>query len=235
MNKKDIKDILMSIRTSENDEIVNRLLGKIDMMDDIALQAAVEQVGNSEEAVKKFFEKKITERQNHNTQEHTTINEMFSYGISNRCIHLHLPTDLHQMISKKGISGTIDTVNLYLLDAIDRIKTLKDEGYHKFQERDSIYMISPILLGREMKFLDGLDFETRIYRKKELNNDQFIHENSEAMLATHIFGKGKNVGTAKIKFGTISSKEWQEKQKEVVKGFESKGITLNDNKNLEKN
>lgn len=163
MNKRDIKAILMSMRTSENDEMINKLLGKIDMMDDISLQKAVEQVGGTEEAVRNFFEKKINERQNDNTQEHTPINEMFSYGISGGCIHLHLPTDLHQMISQKGISGTIDTVNLHLLDAIDRIKVLKDEGYHKFQERDSIYMISPILLGREMKFLYGLDFETRIY------------------------------------------------------------------------
>lgn len=234
MNKRDIKAILMSMRTSENDEMINKLLGKIDMMDDISLQKAVKQVGETEEAVRNFFEKKINERQNDNTQEHTPINEMFSYGISGGCIHLHLPTDLHQMISQKGISGTIDTVNLHLLDAIDRIKALKDEGYHKFQERDSIYMISPILLGREMKFLDGLDFETRIYKKKELSSDEFIKENPEAMLATHIFGKGKNVGTARIKFDTISSKKWQEKKREVVKSFESKGITLSDNKNVEK-
>ena len=234
MNKKDIKAILMSMRTSENDESINKILGKIDMMDDIALQSAVEQVGETEEAVKKFFEKKITERQNDNAQKHIPINEMFSYGLSGSCIHLHLPIDLHQMILKKGISSTIDTVNLYLLDAIDKIKALKDQGYHKFQERDSIYMISPILLGREMKFLDDLDFETRIYKKKELNNDEFIKENPEAMLATNIFGKNKNVGTAKIKFDTIYSKEWQEKKQEVVKNFERKGITLNDNKNVEK-
>jgi len=230
MNKKDIKNILMSMRTNENEEMINKLLGKIDMMDDKSLQKAVEEVGGNEDAVRSFFEKKIAERQNNNTPEHTPVNEMFSYGVSGGCIHLHLPTDLHQMISQKGISGTIDTVNLYLLDAIDRIKNLKDEGYHKLQERDSIYMISPILLGRELKFLKGLDFETRIYTKKELSSDEFVKENPEAMLATHIFGKGKNVGTARIKFDTISSKEWQEKKREVIKSFESNGISLSDKK-----
>lgn len=124
MEKKDVKTILMSFRTSENDEMINKLLGKIDMMDDISLQNAVAKVGGTEDAVRNFFEKKITERRN-NTEKHTPINEMFSYGISGDCVHLHLPTDLHQMISKKGISGTIDTVNLYLLDAIEKNKDIK--------------------------------------------------------------------------------------------------------------
>lgn len=234
MNKKDIKAILMSMRTSENDEIVNKILGKIDMMDDIALKRAVKQVGETEEAVKKFLEKKLSEKQNNNSQEHISINEMFSYGISGNCIHLHLPSDLHQLIFKKGLSKTIDTVNLYLLDAIDRIKALKDEGYYKFIEKDSIYMISPILFEREMKFLDSLDFETKIYKKKELSNDEYIKENPEAMLAISIFGKTQNVGRAKIKFNKIDSKEWQEKKQEVVKNFESKGITLVENKSVEK-
>lgn len=233
MEKKDVKTILMSFRTSENDEIINKLLGKIDMMDDISLQNAVAKVGGTEDAVRNFFEKKITERRN-NTEKHTPINEMFSYGISGDCVHLHLPTDLHQMISKKGISGTIDTVNLYLLDAVERIKTLRDNGYYKFQEKDSIYMISPVLLGRELKFLRELDFETNIYKKKELNDEQFVRDNPEAMLATHIFGKDKNVGTAKISFETISSKNWKDKKEETIKGFERKGITLNVNERQEK-
>ena len=58
---------------------------------------------------------------------------MFFYGMSENNIHLHLPVDLHQMISQKGISGTIDTVNLYLLDAIDRLKALKDASYINFK------------------------------------------------------------------------------------------------------
>ena len=95
-------------------------------------------------------------------------------------------------------------------------------------------MISPILLGRELKFLARLDFETRTYTKQELDSEGFIKCNPEAMLATNIFGKEKNVGTAKIKFDTISSKEWQEKKQKIEKQFESKGITLNDVKSTQK-
>ena len=81
MDKKDIKAILMSMRTTENDGMINKLLGKIDMMDDTSLQNAVKQVGDTEEAVRTFFENKIAEKQNTNKEEHTPINEMFSYGM----------------------------------------------------------------------------------------------------------------------------------------------------------
>lgn len=234
MNKKDIKMILMSMRTSENEKIINNLLGKVDMIDDIVLQNAVEQVGGTKEDVRAFWEKKISGKRYDKTEKHIPINDMFFYGISENNIHLHLPVDLHQMISQKGISRTIDIVNLYLLDAIDRLKALKDEGYYKFQGKTGIYMISPLLAGRERKFLEDLDFSTRIYKKKELNNEEFLKENIEAKLATDVFGKGKQVGVASIKFDTISSKEWQEKKRQVIKDLESKGITLNEKKSVEK-
>ena len=234
MNKKDIKAILMSMRTSENDAMINKLLGKIDMIDDIVLQNAVEQVGGTKEDVRAFLEKKISGKRYDKTEKHIPINDMFFYGISENNIHLHLPVDLHQMISQKGISRTIDIVNLYLLDAMDRLKALKDEGYYKFQGKTGIYMISPLLAGRERKFLEDLDFSTRIYKKKELNNEEFLKENIEAKLATDVFGKGKQVGVASIKFDTISSEEWQEKKQQVIKDLESKGITLNEKKSVEK-
>ena len=229
MKKQEIKNILMSMRTQENDTLINNLLGKIDMMDEKSFQTALEKVGNNEEGVRKFFESKLSERHHNQSEEKFQINDMFTYGISGNCIHLHLPGDLHQMLAKKGLSGTINTVNLQLLDAIDKIKQLRDNGFYRFQGKDSIYMISPILIGREMKFLDSMDFQTQLYRKKDLNDDKFIEEHTEARLATQIFGKDKNVGTASIKFETISSKEWQEKKREKIQEFAKKGITLQEN------
>lgn len=229
MKKQEIKNILMSMRTQENDTLINNLLGKIDMMDEKSFQTALEKVGNNEEGVRKFFESKLSERHHNQSEEKFPINDMFTYGISGNCIHLHLPGDLHQMLAKKGLSGTINTVNLQLLDAIDKIKQLRGNGFYRFQGKDSIYMISPILIGREMKFLDSMDFQTQLYRKKDLNDDKFIEEHTEARLATQIFGKDKNVGTASIKFETISSKEWQEKKREKIQEFAKKGITLQEN------
>ena len=229
MKKREIKNILMSMRTQENDSIINNVLGKIDLMDEKSLQIALEKFGNNEEGVRKFFEGKLSEKHYNQSEEKYPINDMFTYGISENCIHLHLPGDLHQMIYERGISGTMNTVNLQLLDAIDKIKQLKDNGFYRFKEKNSIYMISPILIGREMKFLDSMGFQTQSYRKKNLSDDKFIEEHPEAELVTHIFGKDKNVGIASISFETLSSKEWQDKKKRKVEEFAKKEIEFKDN------
>lgn len=224
MKKQEIKNILISMRTQENEEIVNNLLGRIDLMDEKEIKTTLEKVGDNEESIRKFFQSKLS-KQHHNDDKYP-INYMFTYGVSGNCIHLHLPGDLHQMLSERGITGTINTVNLYLLDAIEKIKELREDGFYKFQEKDSIYMISPILAGIEMKFLDSMDFETQYYRRKDLNDEKFLEEHKEARLATQIFGKHQNVGTASISFDTISSKEWQDKKNQKVQEFNKKGIKL---------
>ena len=138
MKKQEIKNILMSMRIQENESIINNLLGKIDLMDEKSFQTALDKVGNNEEGVRKFFESKLSEKHHNQSEEKYPINDMFTYGISGNCIHLHLPGDLHQMISERGISGTIDNVNLQLLDAIDKIKQLRNDGFYRFKEKDSI-------------------------------------------------------------------------------------------------
>lgn len=226
MNRSEVEDILESLKTSENEEIVAKLLEKVKLINDVLLQNAIKEAGGTKEAITEFFKKKISEMRNNNTHDHIPINEMFSYGIAGDCIHLHLPMDLHSLISERGLAGTIDTVNLYLLDAIDKIKNLRDSGFDRFQGKRSIYMISPILLGRELKYLSKIDFETRAYKKKDLNSEEFLKENPEATLATRIFGTGKNIGTAKIDFDVIDSDEWQEKKSEELREFFRKGITF---------
>lgn len=223
MQKQEIKNILMSMRTQETNSIINNLLRK---MDDKSIQTVLEKIGNDEESVRNFFEDLLSKKHHNQSQETYRINDMFTYGISGNCIHLHLPSDLHQMISEKGISSTIDTINLQLLDAIDKINQLRNNGFYRFKEKDSVYMISPILIGREIKFLDSMDFQTQSYSKKDLSDDKFIAKNPGARLATHIFGKNKNIGTASISFETLSSKEWQDKRKEKIQEFAKKGITL---------
>jgi len=178
----------------------------------------------------KIWYNKLEKNQADTNEKHTPINEMFTYGISNSCIHLHLPGDLHHLLEKNGISKTIDTVNLNLLDAINRIKHLKDSGFYKFSNIDSIYMISPILLGRELKFLESMDFKTNSYKKRELQDDKFVVEHPEARLATHIFGNNKNIGTASIKFETINTPDWQEKCKSKISEFNERGIFLTQEK-----
>lgn len=229
MNKVDIKNMLISMRTAYNESIVNNVLGKIDLMPEEKFQSIIKQYGNDEEKIKKRLED-LTKKH----EPHISINKMFSYGTSEGSIHLHMPVDLQQMMSELGLSKTIDTVNLYLLDAIEKIRQMKKDGFYKFEGKDNIYMISPILLGREIKFLNALDFKTNKYKKKELQDEHFVAKNPEAQLAIKVFGKDKNVGTATIGLDTINSKEWQEKRARQVELYKEKGITLDDEKVGEK-
>ena len=228
MTKKDIKRILIEMRTHENEDEVNNLLGKIDRLEEEKLQAMIAQIGDNEENIREYIKRKITEKNNNRHEEHTPINAMFTYGISGSCIHLHMPVNLREMMSGKGITKTVDTVNLYLLDAIEKIRMLQNDGYFKFKGIESIYMISPILLKKEIEFLNGLDFETHSYKKKQLQSEEFVEGNPEAQLAVNIFGRDSNVGTARIGLDTINSQEWQRKRIQTVEDFKTQGIELSE-------
>ena len=224
MNRKDIKSILISMRTPQNENQINNLLGKIDLLPEEKLQTMIAQIGDNEESIRKYLEGKLNERNNKGQEQHTPINNMFTYGISGSCIHLHMPVDLHEMMSKKAIKKTVDTVNLYLLDAIERIRKLKNDGFYRFKDKDSIYMISPILRGREIEFLESLDFGTHSYKKKELQSEVFVAHNPEAQLAVYLFGRESNVGAAKIALDVINSQQWQTRRNQKIKELEMQGI-----------
>ena len=55
MKKSEVKSLLMSMRTSENENIVNYLLGKIDMTDESLIQEAVQKVGGAESSIRVFI------------------------------------------------------------------------------------------------------------------------------------------------------------------------------------
>ena len=105
---------------------------------------------------------------------------------------------------------------------------MQNDGFYKFEGKDSIYMISHILVGREMKFLEELDFNTQLYSKSNLQNEEFVSKNTEAQLAIHIFGKQNNIGTAKIGLDVVNSDKWQSKRKDKIKEFEKQGIILDE-------
>lgn len=227
MNKQEVRNIIMSLRTSENHNVVSNILGKLHMMTEEQIGELLQKIGDDENAVRAFLEKRIAKMQTDKTNEKYPINNMFTYGVTGNCVHLHMPVDLHQMIEEKGLFVAIDIVNLHLLDAIDKIKDLRDNGYYKFDGTNDIYMISPILrLKREMKFLQSIDFEVNLYKQNDLKNDEIREKNEKMQLAHDIFGADHFVVDALISFDKISSKEWQEKKKEKVNQIKSKGITL---------
>lgn len=234
MKEQEIKNIIISLRTRENNGIVDNILGKLDLMPEEQLGKIVKKIGDNEYSLRNYLKDKISNMQESMNDEKYPVNDMFTYGISGNCIHLHMPVDLHQMMRQKGAKATIDTVNLYLLDAIDKIKTLKDNEYYKFKEKDSIYMISPILrLKKEMEFLKDLDFKMHVYKKEDLKNETSRESNEKVKLAYNIFGSNQDVVDAIIGFDILDCDEWKEKKKLKIKEFKDKGITLGNDQNKE--
>lgn len=229
MKREDILKILVSLTNDENRKIVAELMYKVNNLSDEQIKAILNSVGNSRSRVTAFIKDNISkqlEKEKEKNNQQRPINKMFTYGISGKTIHLHMPVKLMDEMKTKGITGTVALVNLYLLDALDKLKELKNSGNREFKDKNQIYMISPILIDRELKFLDELDFATKLYSKKDLQSNIFLLENKEAQLAVTIFGNQKNVGTASISFDTLNNERWAQKKEKKVKELESKGYSI---------
>ncbi len=230
MNREGIISILESMRTEENTSEVDELLNGLKALTDDFITKKLKQIGDSKEAIRAFLNSKIERlkftKRDHIREKHTPINKMFTYGITGNSVHLHMPHDLRPLLAKNGIRGTVYLVNLYLLDAIDRIRTLKSSGFEKLKYVEKIYMISPILMGKEIKFLEDMDFATHTYTKKELSDPEFLKGNPEAVLGVALFGNENNVGAASIDIDTVNSPEWQAKKQEKIDKIAEKGITI---------
>jgi len=228
MNPKDVINILISMKTHEKEEAVEKLMERLELLEESEFQEKfqeiLEQIGNSEEAVKKVLSEKIKSMLR--DEQKYPINEMFTYGVSRNSIHLHLPGSLEQMMNEIGRHKTIDTVNLYLLDAIGKVAQMWNDGFYRFKGTDNIYMNSPILIGPELLFLEEFGFKTQIYNKKQLKSEEFLEKNPEARLAKAKHGVDKNVGTAVISINKISTPEWQTKKRETIQEFNQKGIFM---------
>lgn len=225
MDKKIIDKILSDLRNETNGSAIDMLASRINGMSQEEIDLTVQKLGGSEEAVKKVLEEKINQmarREQMGHEPHKPINKLFSYGVSESTVHLHLPVML-QNIRGKGISGKINTANRYLIDALDRVVKMKDSGDPRFKNVESVYMISPILMGRELEVLEGLDFETESY---DLRHPETMGDREEAGFGKRLFPDAKSVGRARISIDRLKSKDWQDKRKDFVERLEEKGAVL---------
>jgi len=155
MNKKEVKQILFSIRirTPENEAIINNLLGEIDMKTDEAIEDTVNKLliefnmekGREIEAIEQFVErKKEEEKQNGREFPFKRINEFFEYGINGKTVHFHLPGDFHKMFGEFGKVKASAAIGKSLIDAANRINNQRKMGDSRLTNCSSMHMISPI-------------------------------------------------------------------------------------------
>ena len=227
MKRDDILNILISLINEENRKVVAELINKVNALSDEQIKAILKSIGNSKVSVTAFLKESIEkELEKGKNKDHRPINKMFTYGISGKTVHLHMPVNLTDVMNSRGLAGAVAVVNLYLIDAIEKLKELKNSGNREFKDKNQIYMISPILIERELGFLEDLEFATKLYSKKDLQSNIYLLENKEAQLAVALFGKQKNVGTASISFDTLNTERWNRKKDRKVRELESKGFSL---------
>ena len=225
MDRKIIEKILSDLRNETNGTAIDHLSSRIKGMSQEEIDLTVQRLGGTEEAIKNVLEEKINQlarREALGHEPHKPMNKLFSYGISQSTVHLHLPVQLAN-IKGKGITGKINTANRYLIDAMDRVLKMKDSGDPRFKNVDSIYMISPILMGKELEVLEGLDFETEFF---DYRHPDTIKEREEAGFGKRLFPDAKGVGRAKISLDKLRTEEWKEKRDSFVKLLEEKGAVL---------
>lgn len=245
MNKKEVKGILFSIRTPENEAVVNYVLGEIDMKTDEEVEEIVKKLliefnmekGQEIEAIERFIEKKKEkESQNRSEFPFKKINEFFEYGINGDCVHFHLPGDFHSMFQKYGIVKASAEIAKKLIDAANRINNQRKMGDQRLEKCSSMYMISPIFYSPTFypkvlrdkniranikietpifKIFKLMGLETATYTREELQNDDFVKNNKEAALAVKNFGNNRDVGAAILSFEKFNSKKFQARLKKV--------------------
>ena len=230
LSKEKIKVILMTLKTEANEEYIKILSEKIDKLDDKKIETILKDVGYTEEAVKKVLEEKINKMLNQTRMEkHLPLNKLFTYGITGSTIHLHLPGNLFKITGEKSPSKAQDKVNLYLIDALEKIKEMKQNGDSRIKGVKNIYMISRLLSREdERKLLFDLGFDTKIHTSDDLKNKEYIEKNPESRLAIHLFGDIKSVGSAIMPLDKVYEKDWEVKKEEVKKNIKSTGISLDD-------
>lgn len=235
MNRKELKNILNSMENNQNRDAIIMLLGKIDMLPDEKIEDITKQYNSKQ--IKEIIKGKIEETQSAQniSSDKTKVNDFIEYGISENCVHLHLPGDFHAMFKKMGNVKASATIGNYLVDAINKINQKRNDGEKMLEQCFGIYMISPIFYApafyprklREnnkikikppiLKLFELMGAETHGYTTEELNREGFLETNSEAALAGKIFGKNKDIGTASISFDKINSRKFQRKLNKVSK------------------
>lgn len=228
--------ILLDLRTPDNAHVVDSLLNKLNQMTDDQISEKLEKIGTTDDQIRTALDNRIQNMMNkekYKTKEYP-LNDMFYYGLSGDSAHIHLvPKDLHHLL-EKGPEYLVDTVNLYMLDAIDKLKNLKLDEDPRFVFVSHVYMITPMYhsptfeKANELEFLRSLLFRVNSYSPENLQDNEYLKTHPEAQLAKDIFGDQKKVATAIIGIDTLAGEEWQTLKEAKFEEYRKKGLTLPD-------
>ena len=120
------------------------------------------------------------------------------------------------------------------MDAIEKIRKLKNDGYYKFKDTDTIYMLSPALISNELKILEDLYYysyneSNYIFElKNALKNEGFsLSEDKEkrhlklkdSFKESNFYKRGKIFINKREDNGTVNINSFPEELDESIQNF----------------
>ena len=182
MKKDEIKQLLMNMRTSDNEPAVNYLLGSIDMMSDEEIYAKMKQLNINEENIEQFLASKVMQIQMQNDEpEHFIgVNKMFCYGRTGDTIHMHLiPKDLRNLKKQLGDEAFYQFYQDQLEDFLSRLQDI----FRNDTSMKTLFAVSPIFFNSNISMAhENLGFDTITEIDTENNSDEISKEQKQYFL-----------------------------------------------------
>ena len=190
MNKDNVRELLINLKTSDNENAVNYLLDKLDQVSSEELNELFEQKNISENNIKEFLQSLIEKNL---TQEETTenfigVNDWFCYGRTGDTIHMHLiPKDLRGVKKELGDEGFYNLYKEQLEDFLSKMQALFLED----PSINSLFAVSPIFYNPNITQVhEDLGFNKVVEVDLNNENDKMSVEQKEYFL--NVFNKGDN-------------------------------------------
>jgi len=182
MKKNEIKRLLMEMRTSENENSVNYLLGLLDMMSDEELQTKLEKTNINEENIREFLNSKIekTKIEQEQSNNFIDVNKLFCYGRTGDTVHMHLiPKDLRGLKAKLGDEAFYQYYKDQLSDFLSRLQDI----FRSDSTITSLFAVSPIFYNHNFALAhENLGFDKIVEIDPENEEDKMGIKQKEYFL-----------------------------------------------------
>ena len=143
MKKNEIKELLIRMRTIENEKSVNYLLGLLDMKSDEEIEALFTKQNINEKNVADFLVMKVEKikTQQEESEHFTNVNKMFCFGRTGNTMHMHLiPKDLRGLKAQLGDEAFYQYFKNQLEDFLSRMQDI----FRDDNSVESLFAVSPI-------------------------------------------------------------------------------------------
>ena len=189
MEKEKIKEMLIRMRTPDNEKKVTYLLKLLDGMSDEEFRTTIEQLNISENNIEKVLDIIIekTKVQEETSQKFINVNDWFCYGRTDNTIHMHLiPKDLRELKKELGDEEFYSLFQKQLEDFLSKIQTLFLEDI----SMKSLFAVSPIFYNSDIAIIhENLGFDKVIEVDPNNENDNMSTEQKKFFL--NMFNKGE--------------------------------------------